>query len=556
MHSALRLTSATAAIGLLAFAFVVGGLGIFATPAPAASHAGSTSAAHAAPLVPAHVVKAPAAPASVHPAAHASSVHPAASVTNVTVAWLTAFAANTSVPTDVVQFALNVTTGNLDNINTTLWIQVYDYTLGAWVTNISLNGSVGTTVTNGTGGPVSTGSVAGVEYAAATWNTSFNETTLGCTTTNCHDVLALHDEFNLTVQVKENGTGLGGSIGQNNSTASTNFVGAITSYSVKFDPSGPTVKLYSHIPFEVNYTLSVQNATIDPTNVSMYATITNALTGFQQSMFAVPTVTGVSSYSFWVNDANLSCASYDPTCQGITGSFHISVGISVSGYNAPTYGTIASGPNVVNTTDRLHLVSFLTVPLTAELLSPISPAASTGNITFSATYTGQFILSANITVYSPAQAGLAIFTANMLKSVSGIPASVVWDALSPGTYPYTLNVTTLYKAYVSQSYTITISTSGGGTTYVNSTAWQNKTNTGVLGLSAAGGGTLLLLVGLIVGLIVAMLLGRAVYARPPTAPAQQWEAKPAAAANTCSVCGKSFATPDELQAHSKSEHGM
>lgn len=557
MHSATRLTTATAAIVLLSFAFVLGGLGIGYSPAPAASHAGSAVAAPQAPVAPSTPVRAPAAPSSAPAVAHPASPAPAAGKTNVTVTWISTFAANTSIPTGTLQFFVNTTTGTITNTTTKIWVQVYDYTLSKFVTNFTLNNTVNATGPNGMGLQVSSGTVAGVSYNSATWNTSLTQTTLGCTTTNCHDKVTLHDDFNLTVQVIENGTSVGGTVAQNNTTASTNLVGALTSYTVTFNPSGPTIPVYSAVPFEVNYTLSVANATITPANVSMTAFVTNAHTGYIQSSFPIPVVTGVSSYSFWINDLNLSCPAIDPTCSTISGAYHISVFIVVSGYASPTYGTIATASNVVNTTDPLSLVSFITVPLTATLLSPLSPVVSVGNITFSVTYSGQFVLVANVTVYSSTQTSLAIFTANMLKTTSGVPVSAVWQSLTPGVYPFTFFLTTLYGTSLVQHYNLTVKASGG-TIYVNATNWQNTTNNGVLGLTGAAGGTLLLLVGLIVGLIVAMLLGRAVFSRPPAAPAQPWTeaGKAPPAANTCSVCGKSFATPDELQAHSKSEHGM
>jgi hypothetical protein len=556
MHSATRLATATAAIVLLALAFVVGGLGIGFASLPAASHGGSAAAAPSAPLAPFAPVRAPAAPSSAHAVAHPATPVPLAGATNVTVAWKSTFAANTSIPTGTVQFAVNATTGTITNLTTKIWVQVLDTTKGRLVTNFSLNNTVNATGPNGTGLKVKSGTVAGVTYNAATWNTSLTQTTLGCSTTNCHDKLTLHDAFNLTVQVIENGTSVGGTVTHNNTTASTNLVGAITSYSVSFNPSGPTVPLYSHVPLEVNYTLTVSNATISPANVTMTASVANGLTGYVQSKFSIPVVTGVSSYSFWLSDKNLSCPPYDPTCSSISGAYVISVLIVVNGASSPIYGTVVTASNVVNTTDRLNFVSFITVPLTATLLAPLASVVSTGNVTFSVAYTGQFVLSANVTVYSATQTSLAIFSANMLKTPSGNPVSAVWEPLTPGTYPFTVLVTTLYGASVTQHYNLTVR-AAGGTVYVNSTNWQNTTNSGLLGLSGAAGGTLLLLVGLIVGLIVALLLGRAMYARPPAAPAQPWTETPkAAAANTCSVCGKSFATPDELQAHAKSEHGM
>ncbi|HXQ94334.1 MAG TPA: hypothetical protein VN864_04100, partial [Thermoplasmata archaeon] len=64
---------------------------------------------------------------------------------------------------------------------------------------------------------------------------------------------------------------------------------------------------------------------------------------------------------------------------------------------------------------------------------------------------------------------------------------------------------------------------------------------------------LLLVVGLIIGMIVALALGRAMWGTPKTTPAQAWQSKPT---NECSVCHQTFATDAELKEHQKSAHGM
>lgn len=475
----------------------------------------------------------------------------------MTVTYMMSFDANTSIPA-AYQVDVNVTTGDITNTTTSIWLQVYDYTAGTWVANLTLNGTVNTTGTNGYGGSVSSGTASGVPYNDANWTGGLNATTFGCVATNCNDTLTLHDTFNLTVQVIEDGTGAGGSVAQNNATASTNFVGALTSYSVTFQPSGPDIAQYSQVPFEVNYSLAVENATIDAANVSMMVSVTNALTGSIESQFAVPTVTGVSDYSFWVDDANLSCPSYDPTCSAITGTYVLSVFISVDGSASPLFGTVASGPNVVNTTEAYgnNFISFVTVPLSLSLTTPVSPVVSEGNVSFSAHYTGQYVLAVDLSVFSPLNHSTVVFSSSLLNFANGTPKTVVWYVVTPGVYPIVINLLTLYGTTLNVTGSLTIAPpSGGGTVYVNTTNWHNSTSSGILGMSGAAGGTILLVVGLIIGLIVAMVLGRAVYARPAAAPAQPWsETKPSP--NSCSVCGKAFATPDELQEHAKTEHGM
>ena len=557
MHAATRLAPRTIAIGLVTLAFLVGSLGIAFVPAAATSSGGATlGTAHPALAQSAGVPAVSSVRAAPAPAAH---VVPAAGTTNVTVTPDFALAANSTIPIPYVNFTVMATNASMTNATTFIWVQVYDYTSSTWVTNITLNNTVNATGTNGAGSPVTNGTANGAGYNTSAWSMNLNQTTLGCAVANCSDMLVYHDTYNITVQAIVNGTSDGGTVGQNDTTASTAYVAGITAFSVTFNPSSATTEQYSTIPFEVNYTLAVVNATITPANLTMSVEIVNALTGGVQSTFAVPAVTGQTSYSFWVDDTNLSCPAIDPTCQSITGSYFILLNAQLNGYAAPIYSTVATATSELNTTSSSDFITFLTQPVTVTLLAPVCPpcVVGVGNLTFSLAYTGQVILAANLTVFSPTDHSVAIFSANLLRNpLTGEPSSAVWDALNPGTYPMTIEVSTLYGLSVFHNSSLTVQKTGGGATYVNETNWVNDTTSGILGMSGAAGGTVLLVVGLIVGLIVAMVLGRAVYSRPAAAPAQPWtEAKPTAP-NSCSVCGKTFATPEELQAHAKSEHGM
>jgi len=187
--------------------------------------------------------------------------------------------------------------------------------------------------------------------------------------------------------------------------------------------------------------------------------------------------------------------------------------------------------------------SFVYVPVTSQL-GVVTSASSPSTFQLSATYTAQYVGRVALSVYNP-KTLLVTFTANLKTG------SVNWTQTIPGAYPYTLSVFTAFGTFNS---TGVISVIPPGSTFYNSTTWVNSTL--ISGLSSSAAGTILLIVGLLIGMIVAMVVGRMVWGGPKTVPpAQPWAQKPAAA-NTCSVCGQSFSTPEELAAHSKSEHGM
>jgi hypothetical protein len=185
-------------------------------------------------------------------------------------------------------------------------------------------------------------------------------------------------------------------------------------------------------------------------------------------------------------------------------------------------------------------------------------------VTVSVTYAGSFVASVLLNIYSPT--GALVFS----QSFGASGDNATWVVTSPGTYTATIIVGTAYQAPSYFNATLTVNKEQR--IYVNSTSYSNSTL--IPGLSAAAAGTLLLVVGLLIGMVVAFLLGRAVWGgrQNPQSP-QPWENQAAAGGagaaggaaagstaaggtNVCSVCGKSFATPEELQAHAKSEHGM
>jgi len=199
-----------------------------------------------------------------------------------------------------------------------------------------------------------------------------------------------------------------------------------------------------------------------------------------------------------------------------------------------------------------QITSLIFAPLTASLVTPTGSVGA-GNVSLMAIYAAQYLTSVRILVYSAPGSSTVVFNASLQWVNSITPTVGTWYAGTAGTYPYTLTVVTSYQT-LSHSGNITVLSAGGGTVYSNSSTWKNSSI--FPGVSGAVSGTILLVVGLILGMIVALAVGRSLMRPAAAAPAQAWQGTPAAGANTCSVCGKSFATPEELKDHAKSEHGM
>lgn len=320
-----------------------------------------------------------------------------------------------------------------------------------------------------------------------------------------------------------------------------------------------TLNTYTVLPAIYLFSLSVTNASILTTNTQFWLNITDFTTStvcqsinlapFVYNVSAttvpylsVPTI-GTTAVATWgieltsalvVNTTLKGCAHFagDPAI--------ISLAAAITD---PTNGT----SNWAVATEQ---TSFVYTPVTS-LLHVTSTAAAPTVYTIYANYTAQYVGRVTLSVFNPVN-GLVTFSANLIWSGT-TPTTATWTQTVAGAYPYTLSVYTAYGVY---NTTGVINILPSGQTFYNSTTWTNATL--ISGLSSSAAGTILLIVGLLIGMIVAMVVGRMVWGGPKTVPpAQPWAQQPAAAAaNTCSVCGKSFGTPEELAAHSKSEHGM
>ncbi len=305
----------------------------------------------------------------------------------------------------------------------------------------------------------------------------------------------------------------------------------------------------------VDFFLVVANASISPANVTLWANVTDTVSHVVcqnvslETLVAPTNLTNVS-YSFNVSSDLLgNLTTLEATCPAVA-SDPVAVVISarVDGTAAPINGTVVTATSDdTGTTPSTSLIFALP---TESLSFSTTPTLHTYN--FSATYTGQYVGRVQLTVYSAVVVGgtRSIVLAASLLTTGSTPTVAAWYEPYGGNYPYTLQ---LFTPYANVSSSGIIALTNASSIYYNTTS---QTVQGFGGMDPAVSGTVLLLVGFVVGALAtfgASLLMR----RPGAAAPQAWEAKGGAAgATTCSVCGRSFASADELASHRKSEHGM
>ncbi len=337
-----------------------------------------------------------------------------------------------------------------------------------------------------------------------------------------------------------------------NVTSTTTIVIVPTSVQVAILPN-TVLPIYSVLAngaaIPISFQIQVASATISTSNVSLWLNLTSPVTGtvcttVNLDSLIYNTTEPWGNYTYpLVESSQISPAGLAACTSVLSSQVLVIIGASVNGTAAPYLGTVVeSDTNATSTTQPTGLVFNLP---TASLNFATTSTPFTYNL--SAAFSGQYVGRVSLTIYSPGTTNI-VFTANF----ASVPYST-WYQPKAGNYPYTLQA---FAPYANQSTSGLLVLTATIPVYTNSTTWVNNTIFG--GLSPAVGGTILLLVGLIVGMIVALVVGRAMFgARPAPTPPQAWEGKGGPAApNTCSVCGKSFGTPEELAAHGKSEHGL
>lgn len=417
------------------------------------------------------------------------------------------------------------------NATFTGFFQVWDTTTGATTpfATISLNNSVNTVTAGGTSLiPTKNGNGTtpmGIPYVNLTWSITLSATA-GSLGTNVP-----YDDFQVVANVTANGKGYGGVYQW---TGGDIFPSPVvlaqypTTVAVAVSPGIPA---YVPLGLVQTFSIAVTNAPITATNTLITVNIIDETLTAETASFGLGPVyvstsylTGVANtvnYSFPINSVAMTCS--DPICvfwasEGLSPSptdvYAINITASVAGAGAPTNGTDAMG---------YFQQSFYAIftPLSANLAAPIPGVIITpGNVTVSVAFAGSFISAVVLDIYSPT--GALVFSQSF--SVSG--GNATWVVTSPGTYLAVVLVTTNYINPVTNStqtpFYANLTVTHVPRIYVNSTQYSNSTL--IPGLSAAGAGTLLLVLGLVVGMIVALLLGRAVWGgKKEQQPPQQWE---------------------------------
>ena len=202
-------------------------------------------------------------------------------------------------------------------------------------------------------------------------------------------------------------------------------------------------------------------------------------------------------------------------------------------------------------------------PVTAQLNGPVAnETVPIGNVTLSYSYTGQYIQSANLSVYQMADLNVPVF--NVIAYIPGDGlrgGAATWVAVQGGQYLVSLSLGTPYgHQWVNETITVLETT---GTVYLN----QSVAAKPLGNMSPAETATILALVAGILGLLVGLWIAPT-FRRMPTGPggkptAKPWEEGPGggshggqAAKITCGICKDEFSTEFALHEHQKIVHGI
>ena len=332
--------------------------------------------------------------------------------------------------------------------------------------------------------------------------------------------------------------------------ASSNSVSAtllIANVGVLFTSALP---LYSALPFTIDFTTTFSGNTatvINEFNVTINLELRfiesgcASLFGFgapcdsvaNETIFgggAGTTFDSNGSYSYTVSGGDFAAQNF-VNGQLPYGEYQVIIWTTLANVNDP-----AQAP-------RTQAAAEYTYPVfdsnSATFLSPSgTDAATAGNVTISVWYVADFLASANVTVYQGATGSTVVFSGGVFQAGNFAHAgSVTWSGATPGEYRLVLTIVTAAGAAAGPG-TFTMlfnvtsaSAAGGGVVYYNQTIWNNQTTTksgtqallGGIGPGAAA--AVLLVVGLIIGMIVALLLGRMMWGGQKPGSPQPWTAK-------------------------------
>ncbi|MGC2359252.1 MAG: hypothetical protein WA691_02970 [Thermoplasmata archaeon] len=444
----------------------------------------------------------------------------------------------TATPYDAV-VSTTVAQGNISNATTSVWFTLVDTLSSATLETWSLNDTVNQPLVAAS---YTNDSSTGTGYVSYTWNITVPMQIAG--------VNIPYQISDLTFWIQENGASWGGTSTSASSSIDTVFSSNVSTAAIHYTTSPPAV--YSPIPFSLNFTIAVTSVPINVNDVAISVDVVDITQAVLCGPIPVPTVNLTTTYTVAINATTLAGPMANTACNFAADQIGFTATVVVTGAFAPWYSTNSSAAATVST----FLLGI--EPTNASFLSPTSSYLGLGNITFVVSASGQFITGVTLQILS----GTTIVLNSVLLGTTGVPGQynpVQWDPAAGGTYTTALVLSNSYGAPTYINGTLTLVVSGVTKT---TTTFYNQTAFG--GLSPKEAGTILLVVGLIIGMLVALLVAASVQ-RSKTAPAapQAWtgESKTTTtttpeATNTCSVCGQSFPTAEELQAHSKAEHGM
>ncbi|MHB8351994.1 MAG: hypothetical protein ACYDFT_04790, partial [Thermoplasmata archaeon] len=173
-------------------------------------------------------------------------------------------------------------------------------------------------------------------------------------------------------------------------------------------------------------------------------------------------------------------------------------------------------------------------------------------------YSGDYVSGAFFNV-SNLSTGQVIYSQGIFQAGGGAHGTfALWTPATAGEFRLSISLLTPYLApfTTSELERVAAGPPGGGTTFVNTTYWHNTT--WIPGVSPAAGAAIVLVMGLVVGMVVAALLVQAV--RGPRLVSARTtdrnEPAVAGAAYACTVCRQSFPSEAERAAHAKDAHGI
>lgn len=334
------------------------------------------------------------------------------------------------------------------------------------------------------------------------------------------------------------------------------------------------VPVYAALPLTVNF-----NATLNASNSGIVPDAANLTAGI----------------SFWYTEGSCSgpgCAAYVPVLlynstlpYSSSGQYSASInstGLSIIGYNGGVYPvgvyTVQIYLTAIDSANSSFPSRTVIVDATVNLapdtpvVSVVSPLNTTTglyvdeNVSITAYYDVDYASGANVSVINQATNSSVFVQGVFAPGAGGHATTVVWVPASPGKYAIVVAVDTPYSSPITAMVGgLTIAAASSLTAYHNTTTWHNGSYLlGIHNVPAAA--AVLVVIGLIIGMIVALALGRMMWAGSGPKPAQPWSssqtttttttAGATAAAVDCPVCHQSFPDAGQLSEHQKQAHGM